>query len=196
MSMKRLGGRTRGTRVSLSPSKIPYVGFSPVRLQTEIPRRPSATDGRHPSSPYTSRQMRSANTCSPRGQYERCRWPHPPVQRPLARQRVVLSRRVTAYYGLICASPHLPPIYGLDDGSLHHADEERVPNLLHVSGLTVPPSVPRRTERLRSAVASPLALAFALSAGARHHASPRAPVLARRRNEASKFALCYGPVDC
>jgi len=27
--------------VSCSPSKIPYVGFSPVRLQTEIQRRPS-----------------------------------------------------------------------------------------------------------------------------------------------------------
>ena len=33
---------TRITRVSLSPSKIPYGGFSPVRLQTEIPPPPSA----------------------------------------------------------------------------------------------------------------------------------------------------------
>ncbi len=41
MSIKRLGGRTRSLRVSSSPSKIPYVGFSPVRLQTGIPPRPS-----------------------------------------------------------------------------------------------------------------------------------------------------------
>ena len=31
------GTCTRGTRVSSSPSKIPYGGFSPVRLQTGIP---------------------------------------------------------------------------------------------------------------------------------------------------------------
>ena len=36
-----------------------------------------------------------------------------PVQRPLARQPVLLSRRVIAYYGLICASRSLPPLYGL-----------------------------------------------------------------------------------
>jgi len=34
--MKRLGERTPHVRVSLSPSKIPYVGFSPVRLQTGL----------------------------------------------------------------------------------------------------------------------------------------------------------------
>jgi hypothetical protein len=34
---------TRITRVSLSPSKIPYGGFSPVRLQTEIPPQPSSS---------------------------------------------------------------------------------------------------------------------------------------------------------
>jgi hypothetical protein len=39
MSMKRLGGRTSCTRVSLSPSKIPYGGFSPVRLQGRLIRQ-------------------------------------------------------------------------------------------------------------------------------------------------------------
>ncbi|MEW6234818.1 MAG: hypothetical protein AB1656_05470 [Candidatus Omnitrophota bacterium] len=34
-----------------------------------------------------------------------------PVQRPLARQRVMLSRRVIAYYGLIRASGPLPSAY-------------------------------------------------------------------------------------
>ena len=33
MSIKHLGGCTLITRVSCSPSKIPYGGFSPVRLQ-------------------------------------------------------------------------------------------------------------------------------------------------------------------
>jgi len=35
----------------------------------------------------------------------------PPVQRPLARQRVVVSHRVIAYYGRIRVSQELPPIY-------------------------------------------------------------------------------------
>ena len=41
MSIKRLGKRTSNTCVSSTPSKIPYVGFSPVRLQTDIHPRPS-----------------------------------------------------------------------------------------------------------------------------------------------------------
>jgi len=51
-----LGTRTRGTRVSSSPSKIPYGGFSPVRLQTGIRPRPSlARSGSnpHPAPAYT-----------------------------------------------------------------------------------------------------------------------------------------------
>src|SRR5271157_5409108 len=50
------GTCTRGTRVSPSPSKIPYGGFSPVRLQTGIPPRPSpARSGSslHPAPAYT-----------------------------------------------------------------------------------------------------------------------------------------------
>ena len=43
MSIKRLGGRTRHPRVSSSPSKIPYGGFSPVRLQTGLLQRRSSS---------------------------------------------------------------------------------------------------------------------------------------------------------
>ena len=43
MSMKRLGGRTRHPHVSSSPSKIPYGGFSPVRLQTGLQQRRSSS---------------------------------------------------------------------------------------------------------------------------------------------------------
>ena len=39
------------------------------------------------------------------------------VQRPLARQRVMLSRRVIAYYGLIRPSESLPATYGFAAGS-------------------------------------------------------------------------------
>jgi hypothetical protein len=168
VSMKRLGGRTRSTRVSLSPSKIPYVGFSPVRLQTEIPRRPSAKDGATRPLLYTPRQNRVAITYGPYGQAGGGGSPVPSVQRPLARQQVLLSRRVAAYYGLISASHHLPATYVFVDGSLLRADNERVPNLLRVSVLVVPPSAPRRPERLHSAVASPLTLAFVLFARTRH----------------------------
>jgi len=51
-----VGTRTRGTRVSSSPSKIPYGGFSPVRLQTGFPPRPSPARGGanlHPAPAYT-----------------------------------------------------------------------------------------------------------------------------------------------
>ena len=37
---------------------------------------------------------------------------NPSIQRPLARQRVMLSRRVIAYYGLIRPSESLPATYG------------------------------------------------------------------------------------
>ena len=53
-----LGTRTRGTRLSSSPSKIPYGEFSPVWLQTGIPRRPSPTrsgSSRHPAPAYYTR---------------------------------------------------------------------------------------------------------------------------------------------
>lgn len=54
--------------------------------------------------------------CSPRGQSipgdgERGDCRDEPIQRPLARQRVMLSRRVRAYYGLIRVSGPHPPAY-------------------------------------------------------------------------------------
>src|SRR5258708_2915873 len=62
-----------------------------------------------------------------------------PVQGPLARQPVLLSGRVVAYYGLICASRSLLPLYGLCSRpapcDLLWAGSERVPNLLCVSVL-------------------------------------------------------------
>ena len=61
----------------------------------------------------------------------------PPVQRPLTRQRVMLSRQVNAYYGLIRDSGLLPPTYALYGGSLwpnyFPRGDQRFPNLLRVS---------------------------------------------------------------
>jgi len=42
MSFERLGERACPSCVSSTPSKIPYVGFSPVRLQTGIQPQPSS----------------------------------------------------------------------------------------------------------------------------------------------------------
>jgi hypothetical protein len=102
--------------VSSRPSEIPYGGFSPVRLQTGLGPSPSSSGVR----PRTYRRSESRSPATPlappgaiaalsrrRVAVRRNR----PVQRPLARQRVVLSRRVVAYYGLIRGSRSLPSTY-------------------------------------------------------------------------------------
>jgi len=119
--------------VSSSLSEIPYVGFSPVRLQTGIQPRPSlARKGlsarsafTHSVPTYTWPKLLAQTGASP----QHC-WffrsravssngtpfniaNSTPVQRPLARQWVMLSHRVIAYYGLIRNSRPLPSIYVL-----------------------------------------------------------------------------------
>ena len=149
MSFERLGGRTCSTCVSSSPSKIPYVGFSPVRLQTGIQPRLSHHDRRlkrktrlhrHDPGTYTWPKLRLYAPVA-RGQLWRGGCLNAPVQRPLARQWVLLSHRVIAYYGLIRNSRSLPPAYLLRPGGpwpygLVWAGTERLPDLLCVS---VPP---------------------------------------------------------
>ena len=104
----------------------------------------------------------------------------------------MLSRRVIAYYGLICASRPLPPLYGLCSGpppyGLLWAGSERVPNLLCLSVPFVPSSVPRWTGRLLLLVASPPTLAFTLFAQVRHpcrHASVGSCVVSVTRLQSS-----------
>ena len=110
-------GHQAAHRVSSSPSEIPYGGFSPVRLQTGLGPSPSSP-GVHPAT-YKRPEFRSPTTpLAPQGAIaalsrrrvavRRDR----PVQRPLAGQRVILSRRVIAYYGLIRGSRSLPSAYG------------------------------------------------------------------------------------
>ena len=73
-----------------------------------------------------------------------------PVQRSLAPQRVMLSHRIFAYYGLIRNSRPLPLPYSLSGGSLPYglvwAGIERLPNLICLSFPIVPSSVPRRLD--------------------------------------------------
>jgi len=144
--------------VSSSPSKIPYIGFSPIRLQTGIQPRPSpAHNGlsarpayTHSVQTYMWLKLLPQKRVSPQ-HYRLVNRPRAkaqsglrsilsasnPVQRPLALQRVMLSRRVIAYYGLIRNSQPLPSIYVLYDGSLPYglvwAGIERLPNLLRMS---------------------------------------------------------------
>jgi hypothetical protein len=125
-------GRPAGSselRVSPSPSKIPYGGFSPVRLQMDRQWRPStrsrglsAVHIRPMTPAYTPPQLHLPGIRDPIGitgsrtsRFNVARLPasdNTSIQRPLARHRVMLSRRVIAYYGLIRASESLPATYG------------------------------------------------------------------------------------
>jgi hypothetical protein len=149
LSIKRSRIRTRSTCVSSSPSKIPYGGFSPVRLQTGvgIPPRSSPAGSnlsarpaflRHPLT-HTRSQFRSPKRANSyrRGTCVQAVLPpsdaNTPVQRSLAPRRVLLSRRLFAYYDLIRTSgPHLP-VYALCVRSspvgLVRAGGQKVPNL-------------------------------------------------------------------
>src|SRR5512136_122955 len=159
--------------VSSSPSKIPYVGFSPVRLQTGFPPRPSlarcglSARPTYPRSlsaytwlqPLTSKVDKTSHIRTIVQVVLPSRSRDIPVQRPLARRKVMLSSQVMAYYGLIRNSRPLSSTYELYDGSLPYglvwAGVERLPNLLRASLSSVPPSVPRRSVWLPSTVPSP-----------------------------------------
>jgi hypothetical protein len=103
--------------VSSRPSEIPYGGFSPVRLQTGLGPSPSSP-GAHPMTYRRSKSRWFAAMVARNGASaaQSRRWTASardrPVQRPLARQRVMLSRRVVAYYGLIRGSRSLSSTYG------------------------------------------------------------------------------------
>ena len=155
-SIKRSWKRTGYRRVSSSLSKIAYGGFSPVRLQTGsgIHPRPSRT-GPDSSARPASIRHRLAYTRLPslspkransyrRGTCVQAALPSSdanlPVQRSLAPQRVLLSRRLIAYYDLIRASRSHRTIYALfirpsPDG-LVWAGTEKVPNLSCLSVTT------------------------------------------------------------
>jgi hypothetical protein len=201
----------RNRRVSSSLSKIPYGGFSPVRLQTGIQPRPSSNMSSLSAKPastqsrwiYTrlkslsqKRAIFRNGTCV-QAELPLSYMDHP-VQRSLAPQRVMLSHRIIAYYDLIRASLPLPPVYVLSSGSLPigllRAGKEKVPNLSRLSFPFVPSSVPRRLGDFFRLLLHRLLWPSPSS----HKVGARLTTLAGSMrgscNEAAKFALCYGPM--
>ena len=201
----------RNRRVSSSLSKIPYGGFSPVRLQTGIQPRPSSTMSSLNARPvftqtpgiYTrlkslspKRALFRSRTCVQAGLP--LSYMNHPVQRSLAPQRVILSHQITAYYDLIRASLPLPPVYVLSSGSLPYglvrAGKEKVPNLSCLSFPIVPSSVPRRLgDFFRLLLHRPLWPSPSSQKVGTRLSTP-AGSLRGSCNEAAKFAPCYGPM--
>ncbi len=120
----------------------------------------------------------------------------PPVQRPLAHQRVMLSRRVIAYYGLIRDSGLLPPTYALYGRSLwpHYFPRETRGSPIYFARL-----YPRAALRTPVDCAIAPDCYFIAHTSLRHFRTGSAPTLSTksgslwRVNEAASFALCYGP---
>jgi hypothetical protein len=202
----------RNRRVSSSLSKIPYSGFSPVRLQTGIRPQPSSKMPSLSARPaytqtpwiYTRLKSLSPKRASFRsGTFVQAELPlsniDHPVQRSLAPQRVMLSRRIIAYYYLMRASHPLPPVYVLSSGSLPvsllRAGNKKVPTLSCLSFPIVPSSVPRRLgDFFRLLPHRPLwPSPSSQKVGARLSTPGR--FLRGSCNEAAKFASCYGPME-
>ena len=198
--------------VSSSLSKIPYSGFSPVRLQTGIEPRPSSNmpslSARPAFTPsrwtYTRLQSLSPKRAFFRnGTCVQAELPSSdadhPVQRSLAPQRVMLSHRIIAYYYLIRASRPLPLVYVLSSRSLPYglvwAGYEKVPNLICLSFPIVPSSVPRRLDDcLWLLLHRPL-----WPSPSSHKVGVRLITLSgpmrESCNEAAKFTSRYGPME-
>ena len=162
--------------VSSSLSKIPYGGFSPVRLQTGCQPRPSpGADGlsAKPACPaprptYTGPQLPAQRGATPRQGAgttviePRLKRRSPPLPAALQSRGPWLARGFCCPAGssLTMASCEtlapLPATYALYAGSwpdgLVWAGSERFPNLLRMSLPVVPPPVPRWTDRVRLAV--------------------------------------------
>jgi hypothetical protein len=105
-AIKRRGDALDSLMFPVTPSKIPYGGFSPVRLQTGIQQRPSTfvlyAVKAHILGSYSSFRALTSRTLLL----------STPVQRPLTPLRVILSRWITVYYGLIRATQtHLAPYF-------------------------------------------------------------------------------------
>jgi hypothetical protein len=201
----------RNRRVSSSLSKIPYGGFSPVRLQTGILPRPSSTMSNlsaRPAFTQTPWIYTRLKSLSPKRAFFRNRtcvqaglplsYMNHPVQRSLAPQWVMLSHRIVAYYDLIRASLPLPPVYVLSSGSLPvgllRAGEEKVPNLNCLSFPIVPSSVPRRLGDFFRLLLHRLLW----PSPSLHKVGARFSTLADSYvgcvTRLQQFALCYGPM--
>lgn len=113
-------------RVFPSPSKIPYVGFSPVRLQTRSRRRPSQED-----SYLYDAQVRSETPYGPKGQVWRELLPGRSRPEALGSPAGYVVRRGQC---LLWPHPrHSPPPNVLFSSSVRHLGGEWFPNLICMS---------------------------------------------------------------
>jgi len=157
--------------VSSSPSKIPYGGFSPVRLQTGIQRRPSLLWAYTPLKLMFRR--RGLNSVEERIHAQSAHSSvnsSDPVQRPLAPQAgyvVPLDHRLLWPHPRLLISPSSLSSSSEGSVSRYPGSQEGPQFTLRICSF-VPPSVPRRTQRLHVIVPSSLTLAFATFAQARH----------------------------
>jgi hypothetical protein len=174
-----------------SPSKIPYGGFSPVRLQKEInppPSQPpprlsaarippamalmSGQKPRHPSAVAHQRanRRRSSKTCSKRHSFRQheaipSRGPWLPCGLccPVGSRLTTASCAPLALTRPLMDSWSGPPTQGPASGG-----EQEGPQFNRCVCSYVPSLQPRWTGRLHMAVASPTVVAFANSCMARH----------------------------
>jgi hypothetical protein len=195
-----LGTRTRGRRVSSSPSKIPYGEFSPVRLQTGIRPRPSPTrsgSNRHPAPTYTRLKSRSRKRATSRS--GTCvQAALSPSDRTLPSRGPWLASRFCCPAGsslTMTSSETLGssgPAY--DFATRSHLSRE-------VPQFTLPVGFLRAVFRTPADRATALGSFFIARFGLPHlcrgsaSTIPRAPVPAWLCNEATKLALCYGPEE-
>ncbi len=98
--------------VSSAPSKIPYGGFSPVRLQTGLRRRRLRAPRLWAATVVTLRRGRSFRSRLAPMRHPRLLIP-PPVQGSLAPPAVLLSASLIAYYDPIRPSGRHRRFYGL-----------------------------------------------------------------------------------
>jgi hypothetical protein len=197
--------------VSCSPSKIPYGGFSPVRLQTGFQSGPSPRSDKEkcmphlppshlglyltkvwapaPMSPVSPGKV--GGVCSPRpSRPEALGSPGSYVVSPDPRLLWPHPKLSASPTGLFASSRRA---FVLPSGSNRYRE---APQFTPRVSLTVPPYVPRQTKWLLSTVSSPPTLAFAFSAHSRHLLFPWLRYSHGMCNEAATFALCYGPVSC
>ena len=208
-------GRPAGSielRVSPSPSKIPYGGFFPVRLQMDRQWRPSTTSRglsavhiRLMRQSYTPPQLQLPGIRDPRRDYPfenlsvQCGTTpsnsNTSIQRPLARHRVMLSRRVIADYGLMRASESLPAAYGFAAGAAAPKENglrwESRGSPIYSAGLcSRAASHTPATRRVRLTVSSSSVLAFTPVSRVRRHLGS---FEAAEFTHSQVHRNCYGP---
>jgi len=192
------GTCTRGTRVSSSPSKIPYGGFSPVRLQTGIPPRPSPArsgSSQHPAPAYTRLKSLSPKRASSRsGTFVQAALPS--SDRTLPSRGPWLASRLYCPTGsslTMTSSEALGPPGPTYDFAVRSYPDREIPQF------TLPVCFFRAAFHTPADRTTAPGCSFIVRCGLPHlcsgsaSTSPRVPVPAWLCNEAAKFTLWYGP---